>query len=53
MAAIYIGISGWRGACYPVGLSQKRELQCALRAATLDKHLLTEPGKLPTSGVLP
>jgi uncharacterized protein YecE (DUF72 family) len=37
MAAIHIGISGWRytpwrGDFYPIGLTHKRELQFALRA---------------------
>lgn len=32
MAAIHIGLCGWRGDFYPEGLTRKRELQCASRA---------------------
>ena len=52
MAAIYIGISGWRGRVYSKGMPQKRELQFASRAVNSIEingsyHAQPEPGVLP------
>lgn len=51
MAAIYIGISGWRGGFYPEGLTQKRELHVASRAVHHNEHNI-EPSALAKPAVL-